>query len=131
MARIPEAYHDLFRRRAFAHLATIMPDGSPQVTPVWVDFDGTHILINTTRGLVKDRNMTARPQVAVTIMDPDNPYRYLAVRGRVVAVTEEGAAEHIDTVLYPRYTGREGAYRFGEGIRCLYSILPEHVAAHG
>lgn len=131
MTRIPEAYHDLFERKAIAHLATIMPDGSPQVTPVWVDFDGTHILINTARGRVKDRNMTARPRVAVEIMDPDNAYRYLAVRGRVVDVTEEGAAEHIDTVLYPRYTGREGTYRTGPETRCLYKILPEHVDAHG
>lgn len=131
MVQIPSTYLDLFRRKAFAHLATIMPDGTPQVTPVWVDFDGTHILINSARGRVKDRNMTARPQVAVEIMDPDNPYRYIAVRGRVVETTEEGAAEHIDTVLSPRYTGREGTYRTGEETRCIYKILPEFVDAHG
>jgi PPOX class probable F420-dependent enzyme len=131
MVTIPKRYYDLFAKKAFAHLATIMPDGSPQVTPVWVDFDGTHILINTARGRVKDLNMTARPQVAVEILDPDNPYRYLAVRGCVVEVTEEGAAAHINTVLSPRYTGRAGTYGGPGEVRRLYKILPEHVSAHG
>ncbi len=130
MAVIPKRFYDLFAKKAFAHLATIMPDGSPQVTPVWVDFDEKHILINTAAGRVKDRNMTARPQVAVEIMDPDNPYRYLAVRGRVVGVTEEGAAEHINTVLSPRYTGRIGNYGTSGEVRRLYRILPEHVDIH-
>mgnify|MGYP001577375420 FL=1 len=79
---IPETYRDLFQKRAFAHLATLMPDGTPQVTPVWCDYDGTYIRINSARGRVKDRNMRRNPQVALGIMDPDNPYRYLAVRGR-------------------------------------------------
>ena len=131
MALIPEAYQDLFRKKAFAHLATVMPDGSPQVTPVWVDYDGTHILVNSAKGRVKDRNMSARPQVAVEILDPDNPYRYIAVRGIVVAITEEGAADHINHVLAPRYTGKPGAFGGGGEVRRLYKILPEHVDAHG
>ena len=93
---IPEAFRDLFQKRAFAHLATIMPDGTPQVTPVWCDYDGVYIRINTAKGRVKDRNMRRNPQVALEIMDPDNPYRYLAVRGRVAEITENGADAHID-----------------------------------
>ncbi|NPV68794.1 MAG: PPOX class F420-dependent oxidoreductase [Anaerolineae bacterium] len=131
MASIPPEFLDLFEKKAFAHLATLMPDGTPQVTPVWVDFDGTHILVNTARGRVKDRNMQARPQVAVAIIDSDNPYRYLAVRGRVVAMEEDGAAEHINRVLSPKYTGRIGDFGRGGEVRRLYRILPEHVDAHG
>ncbi len=94
--KIPENYLDLFEKRAFAHLGTIMPDGQPQVTPVWVDFDGEYLLINTSRGRQKDRNMQERPQVTVEIQDPDNPYRYLEVRGRVAEAVEEGALDHIN-----------------------------------
>ncbi|MFQ5815819.1 MAG: TIGR03618 family F420-dependent PPOX class oxidoreductase, partial [Candidatus Hydrothermarchaeaceae archaeon] len=78
---IPANYLDLFEKKAFANLATIMPDGSPQVTPVWVDVDGDDVLINSARGRQKDLNMRSRPQVALSIQDPDNPYRYLEVRG--------------------------------------------------
>src|SRR5919205_928630 len=78
-------------KKAFAHLATVGPDGRPQVTPVWADFDGTYIRINTARGRVKDRNLKANPNVALSLQDPDNPYRYVQVRGRVAEMTEQGA----------------------------------------
>ena len=93
---ISENFRDLFTKRAFANLATLMPDGRPQVTPVWCDFDGTHVLVNTAKGRQKDRNMRRDPRVAIALADPDNPYRYLEVRGRVVEITEQGANEHID-----------------------------------
>src|SRR5262245_24385613 len=85
---IPEKYLDVFQKKAFAHLATLMPDGTPQVTPVWVDYDGTHILVNSARGRQKDKNMQRNRAVALSIQDPDNPYRYLEVRGKVVDITE-------------------------------------------
>src|ERR1035438_3044762 len=75
-----EKYQDLFTKKAFANLATLMPDGSPQVTPVWVDYDGTHILVDTAKGRVKDKNMRANPRVSLAISDPDNPYRYGELR---------------------------------------------------
>ncbi|MGD8406834.1 MAG: pyridoxamine 5'-phosphate oxidase family protein, partial [Anaerolineales bacterium] len=83
----PEKYLDLFKpeTKAFLYLATSMSDGSPQVTPVWFDNDGEHILINTNEGRVKDRNMKARAKVAMVIQDPKNPYRYLGIRGKVVS----------------------------------------------
>lgn len=128
---IPETYRDLFQKRAFAHLATLMPDGTPQVTPVWCDYDGTYIRINSARGRVKDRNMRRNPQVALEIMDPDNPYRYLAVRGRVVEVTEDGADAHID-LLAKKYLGQE-RYPYGTAgeVRVLYKIWPERVSSKG
>ena len=88
---IPANFHDLFRKRAFADLATLMPDGSPQVTPVWCDYDGTHVLLNTAKGRQKDENIRRDPRITLCIPDPDNPYRYLEVRGRVVEITEKGA----------------------------------------
>lgn len=125
--RVPEEFTDLFRKKAFAHLATQMPDGTPQVTPVWIDFDGTHILVNSRKGRLKNQNMEKRAAVALDIIDPDNPYRYLAIRGKVVAVTEEGAAEHIDQ-LTQRYLGIETYPWAGPGeVRQIYKILPERV----
>jgi PPOX class probable F420-dependent enzyme len=86
--QIPEDALDLLEKPALANLATVMPDGTPHVTPVWVDYDGTHILINTVRGRRKERNMHQRSQVGLTIVDPTNPWHWLSIRGRVVAVTE-------------------------------------------
>ena len=80
---IPEKFTDLFDKRVFANLATLMPDGRPQVTPVWCEFDGTHILVNLARGRQKDRNMRRDPRVSRSVMDSDNAYRYLEVRGEV------------------------------------------------
>lgn len=128
---IPEAFKDLFAKKAFAHLATVMRDGSPQVTPVWCDFDGTHIRVNSARGRVKDRNMRRNPRVALEVLDPDNAYRHLSVRGRVVEVSEQGADAHIDA-LAKKYLGvdRYPNRQPGE-VRVIYKILPEHVATMG
>jgi PPOX class probable F420-dependent enzyme len=128
---IPEKYLDLFEKKAFANLATLMPDGTPQVTPVWCDFDGTHILVNSAKGRRKDINMHDRPKVAISIMDPDNPYRYLEIRGTVDEITEAGAAAHIDKMAR-KYLGLE-KYPFtkpGE-VRVLYKIKPEHTNSMG
>jgi len=131
MAAIPEQYRDLFQKKAFAHLATVNTDGSPQVTPVWVDFDGTHIRFNTAKGRVKERNVRRAPRVALAIMDPENPYRYLRVSGRVVDVTEQGADQHIDA-LAKKYLGKDRyPYRQPGEVRMLYKILPERVAGQG
>ncbi len=128
---IPERYRDLFQKKAFAHLATIMPDGTPQVTPVWCDYDGTHIRINSAKGRVKDHNMRRNPKVALEIMDPDNPYRYLAVRGRVAEITESGADAHID-VLAKKYLGQERyPWRRAGEVRVLYKVQPERVSSMG
>jgi PPOX class probable F420-dependent enzyme len=124
---VPQKYLDLFKKPAFAHLATLMPDGSPQVTPVWVDYDGKFILVNTARGRQKDRNMKRDARVAIEVMDPENPYRYLQVRGKVIEITTEGANQHIDK-LSQKYTGNEHYQnrRAGE-VRVIYKIEPENL----
>lgn len=128
---IPERYLDLFGKKAFANLATLMPDGSPQVTPVWVDFDGTRIIVNSARGRQKDRNIKRNPAVALALSDPANPYRYLEVRGRVVEITEDGASEHIDKMA-KKYLGVDTYPNRAPGeIRVLYRIEPLHVSFMG
>ena len=130
-AVIPEKYLDLFSKRAFANLATLMPDGSPQVTPVWCDYQDDHVLINTARGRQKDRNMQRNPRVSLSIMDPDNPYRYVEVRGVVDKITEEGADEHIDRMA-KKYLGVDKyPYRRPNEKRVLYKIKPEHTSSMG
>src|SRR5580658_9310692 len=97
MAEIPDKFLDLLReKKAFANLATLMPDGTPQVTPVWFDYTDGVIRVNTAKGRVKARNMKEGAPVALAIMDPDNAYRYIQIRGRVTHVTEDGARAHID-----------------------------------
>ena len=130
-AAIPAAFRDLFEKPSFAHLVTLMPDGSPQVSPVWCAFDGTHVTVNSARGRQKDRNMERDPRVALSIQDPANPYRYLEVRGRVVEITEKGADAEIDT-LAKRYMGvdRYPLRKPGE-VRVSYKILPDKVNVMG
>jgi len=126
----PEEFQDLLDDygKAFLYLGTMMPDGSPQVTPVWFDTDGEHILINTNEGRVKDRNMKARPKVAMTIQDPKNRYRYLGVRGEVVAYTTEGADEHINK-LSIKYNDEKWEYKPGQK-RITFKIKPTHFDLH-
>jgi PPOX class probable F420-dependent enzyme len=125
VAAIPEKYLDLFQKKSFGQLATLMPDGTPQVSPVWVDYDGKHILINTAKDRVKDKNMRRDPRVGLDIMDPDNPYRHLSVRGRVVGSTEQGADEHIDKMA-KKYLGQDKyPYRSPGEVRVIYKIDPK------
>src|SRR3954453_15773546 len=102
---LPDALVDLLRRPSPCFVATLMPDGSPQMTQTWVDTDGTHVLVNTVDGHQKVRNIERDPRVALNVADPEDPSRYSEVRGRVVDVTEEGAREHIDELAH-RYLGR-------------------------
>jgi PPOX class probable F420-dependent enzyme len=128
---IPEKYRDLFNKRAFASLATLMPDGRPQVTPVWCDIDGDHVLFNSAKERQKDRNVRRDPRVSLAVIDPDNPYRYLEIRGRVVEITEQGADAHIDK-LAKKYLGVDKyPYRKSDEIRVIYKIQPEHVNMMG
>lgn len=122
---IPEAAMDLLsdERKTFAVLATEMKDDSPQATPVWFNLDDGLILINTARGRVKDRNMQARPRVAVCILDPDDPYRYLMVRGEVVEETEAGARDHIDQLAW-KYRGEREYSNYKGETRVIYKIRP-------
>jgi PPOX class probable F420-dependent enzyme len=126
--KISEGVRKLLKEPNFASLATLMPDGSPQVTPVWVDFDGTHILVNTAEGRQKPRNVRHDPRVAVSVYNHQNPYSCATVRGRVVEITEAGADEHIDRMA-KKYLGRDTyPYRGPDERRIIFKIEPEHVA---
>ena len=129
MAVIPENYLDLLQqKKACANLATIMADGSPQVTPVWFDYTNGVIRVNTAKGPVKSRTLRPGAPVAMAIMDPDNPYRYIQIRGRVKRAAEQGADAHIDS-LAKKYLGKD-TYPFrqpGE-VRVMYEIEPVSVS---
>jgi len=121
----------LTTKKALAHLATVMPDGSPQVTPVWFLYDGGKFIVNTARGRVKDRNMARNAHVALSIVDPDNPFAHIAVRGTIVRESEEGADANIDA-LAQKYLGQERypLRRAGE-VRVMYEIEPTSIATMG
>jgi hypothetical protein len=132
MAIIPDNYLDLLgTKKAFANIATVLKDGTPQVTPVWFDYSGGKIRVNTARGRVKARTMRTGVCVALAIMDPDNPYRYLQVRGRVVKITEAGADAHIDS-LAKKYLGQDKyPFRRPGDVRVIYEIEPASAQAMG
>jgi len=124
-----EGVRKLFEEANFGHLATLMPDGSPQVTPVWVDYDGRHILVNTAEGRQKPRNIRRDPRVAIDVIREGNAYAFAQVRGRVVEITSEGAEEHIDR-LAKKYLGRDRyPWRQPGERRVIFRIAPEHVSS--
>lgn len=128
---IPDKFRDLFEKKAFGQLATIMKDGTPQVTPVWCDFDGKHVRVNSALGRTKDKNIRRNPHVAITLQDPDNPYRYVAVRGQVEEITQDGADTHIDQ-LAKKYLGQDKyPFRQPSEVRVIYKIRPDTVSSMG
>ena len=129
---IPDSHLDIFESEAFAHLSTVMPDGTPQVTPVWVDHeDGEDVLVNTARGRRKERNIARDPKVGLSVCDPDDPYRYVSVRGEA-ELTEEGADDHIDELArrymdVDEYPGRDEE----DGARVIVRIPTDDVVTNG
>ena len=132
MKEIPAKYSDLFndKTKAFASVATVMKDGSPQVTPVWFDMAGDKIRINTATGRVKSRTLTEGRPVALAIMDPANPYRYIQIRGKVTHATQTGADAHIDKLSH-KYMGKDYPFRQPNESRILIEIEPESVQTMG
>jgi PPOX class probable F420-dependent enzyme len=126
---IPSSHLDLFKKKAFAHLATVMPDGKPQVTPIWVDYDGSNVVFNTAEGRQKDKNLQRDARVAMSILDPDNPYRYLEVRGRIVERTHSGADQHIDAMAKKYLNQDKYPFRQPNEVRVIYKVQPEHVTS--
>ncbi|ADD05652.1 putative F420-dependent oxidoreductase [Natrialba magadii ATCC 43099] len=129
MASIPDDFQDLFEKETFAHVATLLPGGAPHVTPVWIDYDADadRLLVNTERDRRKEKNARHDVRVAVSMTDPDNPYRMLSVTGRVDEVTTENAREHIDE-LARRYMDVEEYPNPIETERVIISIEPERVS---
>ena len=129
--KISDAFKDVLSKPGFAHLATPMKDGSPQVTPVWYGFDGTHIRVNSAKGRLKDKNLRRDKRVALSIQDPDNAYRYMAIRGDVDEITENGADAHIDG-LAKKYLDKERyPFRAPGEVRVMYRIRPEKISTMG
>ena len=128
---IPEEYLDLlaWEKKAFAHLAIVLRDGAPHVTPVWFDYDGEYVIVNSALGRVKDKVLRRSGIAALAISDPDDPYRYIQIRGKVVEVTEQGAREMID-YLSKKYTGKSYQWYKGE-TRVTYRMLPQIVSGMG
>jgi PPOX class probable F420-dependent enzyme len=129
-ARIPDKYKDLFEKKAFAFLGTLMPDGSPQVTPVWVLYEAPYVVVNSARGRVKDANMERDPRVSLAVHDPDNPYRYVGIQGRVAEMSEETGWEIINR-LSKKYTGSAEYGGPKDEVRVTYYIEPESVYGMG
>ena len=131
MTAAVDPWRDLLdSKKTFAHIATLMPDGTPQVTPVWIDYKNGKVLVNSAKGRVKVRNMKEGSAVAISITDPDNPYRYVQIRGKVTRVTEEGAAKHIDAMA-KKYLGQD-KYPFAKPgeVRVLFEIEPLNVGGN-
>ena len=131
MLKLSEDLLAMLRKPSTCYLATTMADGSPQLTQTWVDTDGEHIIINSVQGYVKIKNIALDPRVTVAISMPDNPTRYFQIRGRVVNVTTEGAADHIEK-LSLKYTGAPYRWYGGRGqVRMIIVIEPEKVVTLG
>jgi PPOX class probable F420-dependent enzyme len=132
MATIPASHADLLTtKQAFAHVATLNADGRPQVTPVWVDYDGTHVLINTAKGRVKAKNLARDGRVALSVADPENGYRYIGVQGHVVEMTEHGGDAHIDKMA-KKYLGKDSyPFRAPGEVRLIVKIAPDKVHTNG
>jgi PPOX class probable F420-dependent enzyme len=125
---LPESVRKLIDEPNFAHIATLMPDGSPQVTAVWVDYDGRHVLINTAEGRQKPRNLRRDDRVAISIVDQKNPYLWVTIRGRAVELTHEGADAHIDKMA-KKYLGQDSyPFRTPSEQRLIVKIEPDHVS---
>ena len=131
MAEIPESFMDIIKSKALASLATTMADGSPQVSPVWFSFDGKLIWVNSAEGRVKDKNVRRTRKVAMAIVDLNNPYRHVAIRGDVVEITNDGADDHIDSLAKKYLDKDKYPFRREGEIRVIYKIQPERVATMG
>ena len=131
MSVIPEQFNDLLQSTALAHIATIGPKGEPQSTPVWFGWDGQHILFSQTKGRQKYRNVKRNPAIALSIVDSSNPFRYLEVRGKVVAIDEDPNNQFIDSMA-KKYMGQD-KYPFHQSgdERVVVAVEPEHISRMG
>ena len=126
-AALKDSQIKLLKDKNFASVATVGEDGGPQVTPVWIEWDGTHVTFNTEKKRAKFRNLSKDPRVAISVFDMANPYNYIEIRGRVVDITEEGAADDIDRLM-KKYTGQEKyAWHQPGDVRVIVKVQPEKV----
>ena len=122
---------ELIARPVLASLATLNPDGSPQITPLWIDLDGDDVVFNTAKGRVKARNLEKDSRVAVSVVDPDDAYNVVALRGTVTDVTTEGADAHIDS-LAKKYLGADSyPFRRDGEVRIRVTVRTDRIAMQG
>lgn len=133
---VPNSHKDLFEQPVYAVVTTVLPDGQPQSTVIWVDYDGQHVLFTTAQGRQKAKNLAANPKVTVMLVDPHNPYRWLEVRGMVEEAATEGAADHIEAMSWKYmnqryYGGYNKKYTSrNQETRILYKIKPTKINAY-
>lgn len=129
--KLNEKQIQLLHGKNLAYIGALSDDGSPQVTPVWIDYDGTHVIFNTEKNRAKTRNLEKDPRVAVTVADAANPYSYVEIRGRVVEMSADGADVHIDKMAM-KYLGQE-KYPFNRpgDVRIIVKIEPLKVLGMG
>jgi len=131
MTALPQGLKDMLKTTVFAHLTTLMADGAPQASPVWVDVDGDEILINTAENRVKDKNMKRDARVAISVTAADNPYKAFMIRGHVVGHTTDGADAHIDAMA-KKYMGVDSyPYRTPTETRVIFRIVADRVSNMG
>ncbi len=131
MTTIPESHSDILETTALAHIATIGPHGEPQNNPVWFDWDGTHLLFSQTKGRQKYHNLERDPRVAISIVDPENPYRYLEIRGRLVRVDEDPNLDFINRMA-KKYMGKDKyPWHNPTDERVVMVVEPEHTTKMG
>ncbi|MEZ4287228.1 MAG: PPOX class F420-dependent oxidoreductase [Polyangiales bacterium] len=131
MATIPKEFVDIVQKPTFAHFSTLMDDGSPHSSPVWIDMEGERLVVNSAEGRLKDRNIRRDPRVALSLTDPDNSYRALNIRGRVTKITREGADEHIDQMAKKYMNVDKYPFRAPNEQRVKYYIDVDRVATMG
>ncbi len=131
MAELSPDIVALLKKKSFAHFATLMAKGGPQVSAVWVDVDGDHVLVNSAEGRLKDRNVRRDPRVAISVTDPDNPYKSVSLRGRVVDITTDGADAHIDAMAKKYMDVDEYPYRTPDEVRVIYRVAVDRVSVMG
>jgi PPOX class probable F420-dependent enzyme len=131
MASLPQALKDMLQDKVFVHLATLMPDGTPHASPVWVDLEDDEILVNTAQGRIKDRNMKRDARVALSVTAADNPYKAFMIRGHVTGHTTANADAHIDR-LSKKYLGIERYPRRYPGeVRVIFRIAADTISSMG
>ena len=131
MVAIPESHLDILKGKNFAHVATLMRNGAPQVTPIWVDFDGTYVVLNTAEGRQKVRNLDRDGRIAISVHDQENPYRYIQIRGKVVGRSADPGEAHINGMA-KKYMGLDKyPYSDPNSTRVIYKVEPLHVQVTG
>ena len=131
MAKLSDDTREILQKKAFVHVGTLMDDGAPQVSPVWVNVDGDDVIFNTAAGRLKQKNLHRDPRVALSVIDPDNPYKSVLIRGKVTEISEEGADEHIN-LLAKKYMDKDVyPYREQDEVRLIVRVEPERETVMG